>query len=153
MDSDPKVREFLGGVKSRAESELGLNHAIRTSALASPGLRAIVEAERDKVIGYIGAPPLEGYGRELCYGLNSGYWGRGICGKAIALYLDSECAALTELHATVHPGNSRSLAVLARAGFRYLQDFHYRPLGQDQGLFVWRRSPGSLSLDNASDPT
>jgi RimJ/RimL family protein N-acetyltransferase len=139
MASDPKVQEFLGGVKGRSETESGLAEALRTSSRATPGLRAIVHAEREKVIGYIAAQPMEGYGRELCFGLNSGYWGKGICGRAIAMYLDSDCAALDELHATVHPGNSRLRAVIARAGFRYIGEIHYKPLGQIQGFYQWTR--------------
>ncbi|MCX4733788.1 GNAT family N-acetyltransferase [Streptomyces sp. NBC_01363] len=63
-------------------------------------------------------------GHEIVYALAAAAWGQGF-GTEIARALTGygfDTLGLTEVHATVAPGNAASLALLGRIGFRHVRD-------------------------------
>ncbi|WP_405752950.1 GNAT family N-acetyltransferase [Streptomyces sp. NBC_00012] len=63
-------------------------------------------------------------GHEIVYALTTRAWGRGF-GTEIAQALTGygfDALGLTEVHATVSAGNTASLALLDRIGFRHVRD-------------------------------
>jgi NAD-dependent deacetylase len=81
--------------------------------------------EKDVVVGHaeIRAQPDVG-GYEVRYALSPAVWGRGL-GRELVRAVTAQAFdtfALPVLHARVHDGNSRALAVLDRAGYRKIGD-------------------------------
>ena len=136
MDFDPLVQAYIGGIKTREESEGGLEFVLKNRAKFKYSLKANVHLGEAKVIGYCGMRPLQGLGPELFFGLNSKYWGKGYCRQAILLYLEKEAGSIARIFATVHPDNLKSQNVLENVGFHFEKKIYYEPRKMDHRMFV-----------------
>jgi ribosomal-protein-alanine N-acetyltransferase len=103
---------------------------------------AVVSLDDDELVGQIGAfpGPAPAGDFEFGYGMNEGWWGRGIATRAVQDYLavlDAD-PEIETVFARTAPDNVASQRVLAKNGFV--------PSGhsvEDDGseLLVWRRQP------------
>jgi RimJ/RimL family protein N-acetyltransferase len=87
-------------------------HRARIRANPTVTERAIIRDGR--VVGSIGCWVDEGH-TEITYWVDRAMWGRGIAGRALALFL--EVVPARPLRARAASDNAASLAVLRRAGF------------------------------------
>jgi len=140
MDSDPLVQKFLSGTRTREESENGLFKLIFHRSKMRYGTLAIMLQNKNKVIGYCGLQPLNGFGYELFFGLNSKYWGKGYARLAAKLILETSAPNLSPIYATVNPLNVRSQRVLESLGFHFDKNIFYEPRNMDHKLYVKRRA-------------
>lgn len=144
FDSDPEARHFLGGLRTRAETETGLRAHMRSVEASGLGARAVVERASDAVVGYCGLQALEGTGElELFYGYLRSAWGRGLATEAGRALIGAagQCSSLDRLAAIAHPENAASLRVLRKLGFRPVGTYvHPR----------WNTEHVCLSLDLAA---
>ena len=125
MESDAQVKQFAGGVLTRAQTEKLLKRFIESTRESGFGAIAIKLQGTNEIVGLCGLYlTSEGEGAEeaeLFYGLARHAWGQG--------YATEACQALTtaaiqqtwlkKIVASVDPQNSRSIRVLERIGMRF----------------------------------
>ncbi|ROP37151.1 GNAT family N-acetyltransferase [Saccharothrix texasensis] len=87
-------------------------HLAKIRAAHDTTLRAVTLDGR--LVGSISSFVVEG-DTEITYWLDRSVWGRGIAGRALALFLDT--VEVRPLHARAASDNAGSLKVLRRAGF------------------------------------
>ena len=111
--ADPESGAMAGvAVRDRAGF---LAHQARVAADPAAIQRVIV-LEGGEVAGDIASwLDADSGDRDVGYRIGRQYWGRGIAGAALQLFLGEITAR--PLYAHVLPGNSRSLRVLEKAGF------------------------------------
>lgn len=146
IHSDILVHEFLEPTPSKEEFERNMARYFSIRSKIPYGLIGIISNEEKKVIGYLGVQPLKNYGLELFFGLNSKYWGKGICRNAVRSYLDNHLSELEQIFATVHPQNVRSMKVLEKTGFLFQKDIYYEPQKKDHRLYLLKRNAARLQL-------
>jgi len=140
---DPEVTRRIGGpfsetqVRERLEREIANQEAhgvqywpifLRTTGehLGCCGLRPYDLEESVYALGFHLKPPC---------------WGRGYAGEAAWAVIDHAFAVLgaRALFAGHHPENDPSRRLLAKLGFRYIQDELYPPTGRDHPSYLLRR--------------
>jgi ribosomal-protein-alanine N-acetyltransferase len=127
LEADPEVRRFVGGrPRTREEAE----HRFRDQFLRSTPDRlrlwATVFKPEGRYIGYCGVYPHFGEAGPipeegaLGFTLARAYWGRGLATEAACAFVDF---GFNEIHlrrivATIEAGNSASVRVIEKLGFR-----------------------------------
>ena len=154
LHADARVMEWLGGVRSEAETDAQLRdfdahwrrHGFGPWALRDPATHAFLGRGGLRRISALGRDEVE-----LLYALDASAWGRGL---ATELARESARLAFTrlgldELVGFTLPHNARSRAVLERAGFAYQRDFLHA--GRPHVLYRLR-APGSDEVDEVDRP-
>jgi RimJ/RimL family protein N-acetyltransferase len=87
-------------------------HMAKVRASPDTTLRAVTRDGR--LVGSISSFVMDG-DTEITYWIDRSVWGRGVAGRALALFLD--IVAVRPLHARAASDNAGSLRVLRKAGF------------------------------------
>jgi [ribosomal protein S5]-alanine N-acetyltransferase len=130
--ADAVVMRFVGPGTPlpRSEVERWIDICQEKYAARGYGTSAVFEKATGRFVGYCGvvrAP--ENDFDELVYVFHSSAWGRGYAteaGRAMIEYVFAR-SALDRIHATIHPDNRASVAVVEKLGFR----FDRQVLGED----------------------
>jgi len=127
MMADPRVADWLGGVRTRVQCETSLRAWADEWARLDLGLLAIARREDGVVIGMAGLHRLDASydptpvagATEIAWRLAHGAWGQGYASEAArAVVADGfERVGLEEIVAFTADSNLRSQAVMARSGF------------------------------------
>jgi RimJ/RimL family protein N-acetyltransferase len=138
MESDIRVREFIGGVRTREQSLTGLKFLLAN--LESRWVpKAVCLAGQGKMIGYCGLQPLdkeEPQRIEVFYGLNAGYWGHGYATQAVKLKLaEAFETGIDKVYARVDGKNKRSIALVVKLGFAIEGERYDEKLKKNEILF------------------
>ncbi len=146
MMADPRVADWLGGVRSRALCEANLRTWADEWDRMKLGLMAITRKPDDVFIGMAGlhgldssydSTPVAG-ATEIAWRLAVNAWGQGYAVEAArAVVADGfERVGLPEIVAFTAASNLRSQAVMARSGFvrQAHRDFDHPNLASDHRL-------------------
>jgi RimJ/RimL family protein N-acetyltransferase len=148
VQTDPRVRAYLGGPRDRGAVERYLETAGAAGVTADPGAYVIADRETSLLLGTLmlsrranGRPGhLTGNGEELelSYVLRHGAWGAGLAFEAAAAALRAAAAQLPDQPVLVvtQTANDRSLRLAARLGFQPVSTFE--EFGAEQTLAVAR---------------
>lgn len=127
--TDPEVRAYLGGPRSREEILALLDQIGAPAATAAPGSYVIADAGTDRLIGILGLgrrPPgrpghVTGGGGELelSYVLRRAAWGSGLAFEAASAALRAAAAELPDQPVLVvtQTANQRARELSGRLGF------------------------------------
>jgi ribosomal-protein-alanine N-acetyltransferase len=135
LREDARVADWLGGTKTRAESEAGLAIELEHWRLEGFGLWAWFERETGDFVGRAGLRRREVEGRvefEVAYALAAKWWGQGLATEmAEALIrIAFEELAFDDLVAYTLHDNIRSRRVMEKAGLTYERDIVHQGVAQ-----------------------
>lgn len=124
MAQDPTVMQYINGGVPLTEDEIAQSLERQARTLAQHGfcMGAVVEKERDLVVGVAGMQPLGATGDlEIGWWLVPAVWGRGYATEAGAAAMKHVLQTLgrERVYAIIDPPNDRSKAVAARLGMTY----------------------------------
>jgi RimJ/RimL family protein N-acetyltransferase len=130
ITSDPVVMEHIadGRPLSEEETRFNLDSIINGFKRRGFGRWALINKERDRLIGYCGlASTIGEVGVEIAYLLARPYWGLGLASEAASACLryGFEELQLDAIAGLTRPGNDRSRRVLERLGMKYLRHAYY----------------------------
>jgi RimJ/RimL family protein N-acetyltransferase len=146
MMADPRVADWLGGVRTQAQCEASLHAWADEWERLDLGLLAITKKADGVFIGMAGLHALDGAfdatpvagATEIAWRLAFSAWGQGYAVEAArAVVVDGfDRAALNEIVAFTATSNRRSQAVMARTGFvrQADRDFDHPNLPPDHPL-------------------
>ncbi len=121
--SKNEVSKWLGTGKriDRDGAKRGVDRHIASMDTELP-VWAVVVAESDRLIGHCGIQKL-GEGVELFYALHPDAWGKGYATEASKAVISFAKANtdLSKLTALVYPQNEKSINVLNKLGFRFVE--------------------------------
>jgi ribosomal-protein-alanine N-acetyltransferase len=139
---DTEVMKYLGAeagaTLSREHAETALTNMIAFWRQHGFGRWAVVEREKDKLIGLCGLRLLDG-APELVYGLSKANWGRGLATEAAkaSLRYGFEELRFERIVAVTRHANKASITVMTKIGMRYEKEVnHY---GVDAVCYVVTR--------------
>jgi len=122
---DPLVAQWIGDGLATETEDREMFGRIFTNVYAQNRFDIWAVREDGRYVGHAEIKPakvVEGF--ELVYALSKAAWGRGLgteLAQAIVDYGFTELG-LTEVHATVAPQNTASIALLKRIGFEHIRD-------------------------------
>jgi RimJ/RimL family protein N-acetyltransferase len=122
MNADPEVREHLGEVMTREQSDASVRRFQEESAARGYGWWAVEVRESGRFVGFAGLDDVDEEmpftGVEIGWRLARSAWGHGYATEAALACLDFGFArlGLTEILALTTAGNLRSQAVMRRIG-------------------------------------
>jgi len=122
--ADREVMRFVGSGTTlpRSEVERRIGICQEKYAARGYGTSAVFEKATGRFVGYCGVVRAPGNDfDELVYVFHAAAWGRGYAteaGRAMIEYVFAR-SALNRIHATIHPGNRASVAVVEKLGFRF----------------------------------
>jgi RimJ/RimL family protein N-acetyltransferase len=131
---DPRVGETLGGVRTEAQVRQTLTRWERRWAERGIGPWLFRDRTTGDCVGYAGladaAEAIEPGGIELLYGLQPGFWGRGLAVRMASLALDHAFAeqGVREVVAYTLDSNRRSQRVLEKLGFGFERNVEHAGL-------------------------
>ena len=143
----PDVMRHIGDghALTPAETERGIRATLRRYRLHGMGMLCIESRGDGRILGHCGLQRWEGtLDVEIGFLLRRDAWGVGYGSEAARAVLDHGFGSLglRRIVAIVHPGNSRSLALLRRLGMSRLGETAYK--GRE-GLWLY-------SLDSRAHP-
>jgi RimJ/RimL family protein N-acetyltransferase len=129
LDSDPDVMAFLslGPPPPRHDVEVQLRGLIADYArVRGFGRYAAIEAATGDFIGWMAINADGGDQVELGYRLRTSAWGKGYATEGARALIDAAFADadIARVYATTMAVNTRSRAVMERAGLRFVRRFH-----------------------------
>ncbi|PZN92266.1 MAG: GNAT family N-acetyltransferase [Alphaproteobacteria bacterium] len=144
MNADPAVREHLGPIQSRAETDAVIDRLVAVAADHGHTFWAVERREDARFLGFCGLkiapeniPGIEG-AIEIGWRLARDAWGAGYAREAAAACLDWGFANLPDdrIIAITTPGNVRSWGLMLRLGMvrRHDLDFAHPALAADDPL-------------------
>jgi RimJ/RimL family protein N-acetyltransferase len=122
MNADPEVREHLGEVMTREQSDASVRRFQEESATRGYGWWAVEVRESGRFVGFAGLDEVDEEmpftGVEIGWRLARWAWGHGYATEAALACLDFgfEQLGLAEILALTTAGNVRSQAVMRRIG-------------------------------------
>lgn len=119
---DPEVMRFLGGVQPRSVAWRGLCAMAGAWAINGHAMFAVIERATGAWVGRVGPwQPLDWPGTEIAWGIARGFEARGYAYEAARAATDFAVEVLgwTDIIHTIHPDNSRSIALAERLGARH----------------------------------
>jgi RimJ/RimL family protein N-acetyltransferase len=126
LNADPEVMAHLGGVLTREQSDEIAEWANHLWATEGIGLLAVERADDGTFLGMCGVHRLQTFPEDLEVGwrLAREHWGRGYASEAAAAWvrLAFDEKPVSRLLSVTEVDNVRSLAVMARLGFTFLQE-------------------------------
>ena len=127
---DAEVMTYITGGKPRTKeaTQAGLLRTIEGWQNRGFGLWAVVEKDKERVIGYCGLIFLDDTPEiELAYGLAKSSWGKGFATEAarVSLRFGFEELKLERIVAVVNPQNIPSQRVLEKLGMKYTKNAHH----------------------------
>ena len=132
LNADPEVREYFGGVQSRADSDASATRVRRHIEQHGFGFWAAELPGEASFIGFVGLKHLPedvpfAPGVEVGWRLARAYWGRGLATEGALAARDHGFGALglRELVAYAAAGNARSVAVMRRIGMHRGETFEH----------------------------
>lgn len=140
LRSDPAVMRYIPKpLSTRTEESLQMIRDFHDAAIKGASiLWGITVKGSDKVHGYIGFWRIlkEHHRAEIGYALHPGLWGQGLMSEALVPVLEHGFVAmgLHSVEASVAPGNTASIRVLERNGFR--EEGHFRENIRYNGQFL-----------------
>ena len=135
LQTDPPVRTYLGGPRSRTAVEQYLDAVGTTDLTAAPGVYVIAAKETDLLLGTLmltrrpadqpGHLTEDGEELELTYLLRHSAWGSGLAYEAATAALRTAAAELPDQPVLIitQTANIRSLKLATRLGFRAVGTF------------------------------
>lgn len=144
LQTDPQVREYLGGPVPRGNVEQHLDAAGTASVTAKPGTYVIADNTTNRLIGLLildrrstelpGHVIEAGDELELSYQLRRCAWGAGLAFEAATALLRAAAAELPDQPVLVvtQTANQRSMRLAARLGFHHVTAFEQ--FGAEQTL-------------------
>lgn len=135
LQTDPQVREYLGGPRPRGDVEQFLDAVGTANTTATPGAYVIADNTTNRLIGTLmldrrsadrpGHIFEEGEELELSYVLRRSAWGAGLAFEAATAALRAAAAELPDQPVLVvtQTANQRSLKLAARLGFHHVTTF------------------------------
>lgn len=135
LQTDPRVRLFLGGPRPRSAVEEYLDAIGTTNLTNKPGTFVIADKTTDHLVGTLvldrrsadlpGHVTVEGEELELTYLLRHSAWGAGLAFEAATAALRTAAAELPDQAVLVvtQTANERSLRLATRLGFRRMGTF------------------------------
>ncbi|MGN2638522.1 GNAT family N-acetyltransferase [Nocardia takedensis] len=135
LQTDPEVREYLGGPRQRRDVEHYLDAIGTANATAAPRVFVIAENECDNLLGTLaltrrsaerpGRLSAEGGELELSYLLRRNAWGRGYAFEAASAELRVAAEELPDQPVMIvtQCANERSLKLALRLGFQPVEIF------------------------------
>jgi RimJ/RimL family protein N-acetyltransferase len=138
MESDLRVREFIGGVRTREQSLQGLQFVLANQE--SPWApKAICLTGQAKVIGYCGLQPIDPEDQEkieVFYGLNAAHWGHGYATQAVKLKIaEAFDDGAERVYARIDGRNKKSIALVIKLGFEIEGELYNEKLKKNEILF------------------
>ncbi|HEY6970482.1 MAG TPA: GNAT family N-acetyltransferase [Candidatus Angelobacter sp.] len=124
IQSDPEVARFIGGVKTREQTQRRLEEWIQQYARYGYSKWAVVLRSNGELIGRCGLSPEQIDGRpewELGWTFARAHWGQGYATEAAAAAMQHSFEKLghKRLISLIRPGNSASVRVAERIGMTY----------------------------------
>jgi ribosomal-protein-alanine N-acetyltransferase len=146
LREDPRVADWLGGTKARAESEEGLSIELAHWEREGFGLWAWFDRETDEFVGRAGIRRRLVDGREeveIAYALAADRWGKGLATEIARelVRIGFGELGLGDLIAYTVPDNVRSRRVMEKAGLTYERDVVHD--GRPHVLYRIRRGSSS----------
>jgi len=146
MNADPKVMEYLGGLRTTDQSDQSVDDQIALTAKGEPAFWATERKSDGAFLEFIGvksinfdapfADPAPGY--EIGWRLAKDYWGNGYAteGAKAALKYTFETWAMHTIYSFTVPANTPSQAVMRKIGMQrdLGGDFAHPNLHQDHPL-------------------
>ncbi|GAA5611243.1 hypothetical protein Spla01_02390 [Streptomyces platensis] len=135
LQTDPQVRQYLGGPRPRSAVEQYLDAIGTTSITSNPGTFVIADKTTDRLFGTLtldrrsadlpGHVTEEGGELELTYLLRREAWGAGLAFEAATAALRAAAGELPDQPVLVvtQTANERSLKLAARLGFQHMSTF------------------------------
>jgi RimJ/RimL family protein N-acetyltransferase len=130
LNADPQVAEWIGGVRTREETETWLASRIETAAAEGYGHLSVLDRATGAFLGRCGLSHWEIEGRdelEVGYALVRSAWGHGYATEAAVAVRDHALNDLGKrrLIALVAYGNERSAGVAGRLGMSHERDVEW----------------------------
>lgn len=146
MSQDPAVMEFLGGVRTQAQSDSAVDDQIALYHLGEPAFWAAEQKSSRQFIGFIGvkainfeagfAQPAPGY--EIGWRLSQTFWGKGFATEASRAALSYAFANwnMPDIYSFTVPANIASQNVMKKIGMRRVEggDFDHPSLDKNDPL-------------------
>jgi ribosomal-protein-alanine N-acetyltransferase len=135
LDSDPQVHIYIENNPVKTKEQIVeviqmLQHQYKENGIAR---WAVIDKQTSECVGWSGLKffrtPLNGHVNfyELGYRFKTKYWGKGYAtetSKAIINY-GFEQLKVEKLYAITHPENEKSIQVLKKLGFDFIETFDY----------------------------
>ena len=142
MHADPRVADWIGGVRSREETTAWLEASIAASRARGYGQLTVRERESGAFLGRCGLAHWEIEGQdelEVGYGLVYAAWGQGYATEAAGAVRDHALVELGKrrLIALVAYENERSASVARKLGMSHERDVDWH--GRTHRLFALNR--------------
>ena len=137
MHSDPEVARFIGGVKTREQTQQRLEEWIQQYARYGYSKWAVILRSSGELIGRCGLSPeqINGHSEwELGWTFARAHWGQGYATEAATAAMEHSFQKLghKRLISLIRPGNFPSVRVAERLGMNY------------EGRVQWNDAPADM---------
>jgi ribosomal-protein-alanine N-acetyltransferase len=131
IHADPDVMRFIGGVRTRAQTQARLCDLIENQRRLGFSKWAVVLRSTGELIGRCGpiVERIDGVSEvEVGYDIARSHWGRGLATEAARAAVEHclSSLGLARVIALIHPQNVASQAVARRIGMTYERDVEWR---------------------------
>jgi [ribosomal protein S5]-alanine N-acetyltransferase len=139
VTGDPELMRYVGDgtTLSRTETAGWIGTTARNQLRDGWTTWAVADRATGALIGYAGLVHGDADAIEVTYVLARQWWGHGLAGEIVGALVDHafRVRGLTELRATIDPGNVASRRVVEKAGFRAVAE-RTDQFGQAEILYV-----------------